>query len=504
MINRRLVAMTWLMCFVAAAVSVQSQSSQGIAPAVTQFDPKPWIDDFHELTSAMALHYADLDWAIRDRGMNLPKLRQDTEEKLRRSGDEQSARDAIQEFLAAFGDGHLSIEWEKPAASPNDATSKASKSLCSRLNYKMNSQPGIDFSLLPGFDFVGGEGSDLFSGGLLTLHGGTKMGLIRISEFSEHAFPGECDKTIREMHLTDESKCDKGCERDIAIQTANRLTEAIVKRAQQFRGLGASAILVDLTHNDGGSDWNEAVVRSLSSIRLTDDRMGFIKSEHWTRELESRLRGVEADLKNGAEPKAILEEAADRLRSAIARSKEPCDRSRVFNDGKLDCSLVVSDLLFWSGVLPYAEPGSFVSLESRTTLFHPLRYGYSQDEHRLPLYVAVDRHTWSSAERFASVLQDNGAATIVGELTGGAGCGFTNGGIPTVLTHSRAQVKMPDCVGLRKDGSNGNDGVTPDVLVPWAARDTPFTKASKLLRSVDKALKTGNQSGGQNTPPSHE
>ena len=124
--------------FFAAAVSVQSQSSQGIAPAVTQFDPQPWIDDFHELTSAMASHYADLDWAIRDRGMNLPKLRQDTEEKLRHSGDEQSARDAMQEFLDAFGDGHLSIEWEKPDASRNAATSKASKSLCGRLNYKMN------------------------------------------------------------------------------------------------------------------------------------------------------------------------------------------------------------------------------------------------------------------------------------------------------------------------------------------------------------------------------
>ena len=169
MINRWFVAMTWLMCFVAAAVSVQSQSSQGIAPAVTQFDPQPWIDDFHELTSAMASHYADLDWAIRDRGMNLPKLRQDTEEKLRHSGDEQSARDAMQEFLDAFGDGHLSIEWEKPDASRNAATSKASKSLCGRLNYKMNLQPGVDFSLLPGFEAAGGEDSQLFSGGLLTL-----------------------------------------------------------------------------------------------------------------------------------------------------------------------------------------------------------------------------------------------------------------------------------------------------------------------------------------------
>jgi hypothetical protein len=233
----------------------------------------------------------------------------------------------------------------------------------------------------------------------------------------------------------------------------------------------------------------------MSDVPLADARRGFIKHEQWTAELESKLRDVETDLKNGKEPKPVLEESAIRLRSAIARSKEPCDRSRVFDDGRLSCSLVVDDLLFWSGVLPYAKPGSFASLESRTTLFHPLRYEYSEDAHRLPLFVAVDRHTWSSAERLASLLQDNGAATIIGELTGGAGCGYTNGGIPTTLTHSGATVMMPDCVGLRKDGSNGNDGVTPDVFVPWAERDTSFTKASKLLRALEKAVTTGSQNG---------
>jgi C-terminal processing protease CtpA/Prc len=147
---------------------------------------------------------------------------------------------------------------------------------------------------------------------------------------------------------------------------------------------------------------------------------------------------------------------------------------------------VVTNVLFWGGVLPYAKPGSFASLESKTTLFEPLRYEYTENSDRLPLLVAVDRHSWSSAERFAALLQDNGAATIVGELTGGAGCGYTGRGIPTTLAHSGAQVKMPDCVGFRRDGSNANDGVTPDVLVPWAARDTPYTKANKLLLYLGK------------------
>jgi len=340
--------------------------------------------------------------------------------------------------------------------------------------------------LLPGFRGVEGEGSESFPGGLLTLRNGKKLGVIRIAAFRERAFPQECERTVQELRLRADAECNSDCEDKIQLATANRLSAEVVNRGEQLRALGASGIVVDVTNNGGGTDWYEAVSRSLSSVPLIDDHMGFIRHPHWTTDLESRLQSVEADLKSGAEPRSVLEKAAGLLRSAIARSKEPCDRSHVFSDGKLDCSLSVNDQLFWTGVLAYAKPGSFASLESKTVLFQPLLYNYSEDSHRLPLYVVVDYRSFSSAERFAALLQDNSAATIVGELTAGAGCGFTNDGIPSRLTHSGAEVKIPDCVGLRRDGSNGNDGVTPDALVPWSTRDTSFTKATKLLQALDK------------------
>jgi C-terminal processing protease CtpA/Prc len=144
----------------------------------------------------------------------------------------------------------------------------------------------------------------------------------------------------------------------------------------------------------------------------------------------------------------------------------------------------VSDVLFNGGILPYAQPGSFASLESKTTLFHPLSYTYTESSARLPLYVAVDGDTWSAAEYFAAILQDNKAATILGEVTGGAGCGYTNGGIPTALKNSHATVKMPDCVRLRKDGSNEVSGITPDVLVPWSKHDSAYLRAEKMYHSL--------------------
>jgi len=79
-------------------------------------------------------------------------------------------------------------------------------------------------------------------------------------------------------------------------------------------------------------------------------------------------------------------------------------------------------------VTAYAQPGSFTELASKGALFNPLVYSYTESSARLPLYVVVDAHTWSSAEYFPFLLQDNHAATILGEVTGGAGCGFTKRG----------------------------------------------------------------------------
>jgi C-terminal processing protease CtpA/Prc len=82
-----------------------------------------------------------------------------------------------------------------------------------------------------------------------------------------------------------------------------------------------------------------------------------------------------------------------------------------------------------------------------------------------PLAVLVDGGTGSAAELFAATLKDNGRATIIGAHTVGSGCGYTNGGIPLTLKHSGVEVKFPDCVRLRADGSNEVAGIAPDVKV---------------------------------------
>ena len=150
---------------------------------------------------------------------------------------------------------------------------------------------------------------------------------------------------------------------------------------------------------------------------------------------------------------------------------------------------MVPGLRFPVSVFPYATPGSFRELKSRTKLFYSLRYSYKESFNQLPLVVLVDKDTWSAAEYLPAALQDNKAALIVGELTGGAGCGYTNDGIPTVLRNSRATVQMPDCIRLRANGSNEVEGITPDVLVAWTNRDTPFQRVHKLELALEAALR---------------
>ena len=74
------------------------------------FDRKPWLEDFHQVLSEMSSHYANLEWAVEDRRMDLQRLRLDTEAKLRAATDENDARRILDRFIASFEKGQLEIE----------------------------------------------------------------------------------------------------------------------------------------------------------------------------------------------------------------------------------------------------------------------------------------------------------------------------------------------------------------------------------------------------------
>jgi C-terminal processing protease CtpA/Prc len=83
----------------------------------------------------------------------------------------------------------------------------------------------------------------------------------------------------------------------------------------------------------------------------------------------------------------------------------------------------------------------------------------------------MDQASASATELFAALLRDNGAATLIGEHSWGAGCGYTNGGVELELTSLKMTLRAPDCARLRASGENERAGLRPDLPLEWASKD---------------------------------
>jgi len=326
-----------------------------------------------------------------------------------------------------------------------------------------------------------------FPGGILTLRSGQKAGVIRIRLFSETEHPALCIAAQKALGIADDAACDQDCRVRVGRAAADRLTDALERRAASLAAAGAQAIVIDITGNGGGSNWVEPAARVLTPVALRSPHLAFIKHPHWVKQLRERLEDVNRDIGAGDHSAAVTQAKAT-LDRALANAGESCDRSGVWSGKPPTCSLLVENLLFASGLWPSAKARELPKGSSRTILFEPANYAYHEGANRLPLSVLVDQRTASAAEYFAAILQDNRAATIAGVPTRGAGCGHTNGGIVATLANSGARLSLPDCVRYRADGTNEVLGITPDVLVPWSAYDSSYQRAAKAKQAIERAF----------------
>ena len=454
-----------------------------------------WLEDFAQLKRELSDHYANLDWAIEHRGLDLKQLSERTETRLRQARGDPEAREGIESFLSAFGDGHLEIQWVRsggdapaPHAGPRPTKQPA---LCERLGYRSHDvSPRLVFSRLNSFREVKTEDSRYFPAGVLGLPGGKNVGVIRIHLFSEYMFPELCEKAAAEAGLTSESPCDDECEDRVERSAANLLTAVFARQITTLKREKIRLLVVDITGNGGGTNWVEPAARSLTAKPLRSPRQAFIRHEHWARQLRARLAAVEADARQAPPPRrAVLLRAAKTLRQAIRETQRPCARESVWENRRPGCSLVATaPTLYPQSVLPYARPGSLPDTPSSRYVFYPSRYAYREGVYAGRLLVLADRGTASSAEYFTAMLRDNRAATVIGEPTAGAGCGYTNRGIPAVLKNSGARVKIPDCVRVRADGSNEVAGITPDILIPWRRNDSDYQRVKRVFDVLSQTL----------------
>jgi hypothetical protein len=454
-------------------------------------DTAHWLADYEQLKAEMTSHYANLEWAVERRGVDLKDLNARTVAALRDAPTDSVARRVLERFIATFGDGHLSIRWPTPPRPTTSAAPQATpRSVCERNGYRSQRRStGIAFNLSNQFQRIPTPDSLYFPIGVLTL-GKQRLGVIRISSFEDNIFPDLCERAAVRLNIAPDSVCSDGCEGALDRETGNEMAAALTRQVSALNAADIDRLVVDISANGGGTNWVEAAARTLSPKPLRAPRQGFIRHPHHARQLHDAIAGLVADSSHASGPALrMIGNALAILRAKEATARTICDRSALWDNQRPTCRLVFQEPATYStGVLAYAAPGTLPQLTNCCALYYPSRYAFTESAYKGPLLILVDNNTASAAEYFAAMLADNKAATVVGTPTDGSGCGYTNGGIPVRLQFSNAEVKMPDCVRYRADGTNEVEGVTPSVLIPWRLNDSPLQRARRAIE-VLTALK---------------
>lgn len=170
-----------------------------IAAAPTQepqgkYDPRLWEEDFAQIKEAMSSHYANLEWATEIRGMDLPRLSQETTRRLAVATSEAEARRALESFLNAFGDGHVGVQWpSRPLATGAQKPVMAATGIyraCREAGYGERNLPaGLNLQKMARFSPLVTAESRYFPIGTVQLKGFGTVGVLRIALFDVRPFP---------------------------------------------------------------------------------------------------------------------------------------------------------------------------------------------------------------------------------------------------------------------------------------------------------------------------
>jgi len=170
-----------------------------------------------------------------------------------------------------------------------------------------------------------------------------------------------------------------------------------------------------------------------------------------------------------------------------ALASRGCEMSWVWREQRswnpAGCSRLI-EAGFASGETDYLAPGGIEVEDLASAVYWPAAVDSFRGSWSGPVYVLTDSKTASAAEMFGAVMQDNGVAKIVGTNTEGDGCGFMDDDGLVELPHSRLRFRVPNCVRLRRDGSDEVAGVKPDLpVLPVEGEDTR-TRVARMIELI--------------------
>ncbi|MGD0190898.1 MAG: S41 family peptidase [Rhizomicrobium sp.] len=470
-----------------AVVLATALLSSGAAPA---FDPKPWLDDLSQMREAFATKYANLEFEILDREIDLDALFADTRARIEAAGGQADARAAFDRLIRKVDDGHVELHWPKPPSAPADS---GPPDLCKSAGYDAAMFAPPVAALAPGYRSISAPAE--FPSGTLEAHG-HKIGVIKIGLFMSHATPALCADALVALSIDPKKPCNDACRDRIDDWADAKLTADLETALRAIDAAGAEALLVDIARNGGGSEWADAVVREMTPHPIRFARMTFVRGEHWVKEFEQTAADLRAAAK-GATPddRAFLLKLAGEADAKRKVAQAPCDSAPIWKRRKPSCSWL-GDGFYESGLIPVDDPAHLDGKPWARLVIDADEYPSHQGVWTKPLIVLIDAYTGSASSRFAATLHDNHAAALIGEPAEFGG-GHTDGGTPVTLANTKAVLVLPDCDGVRADGTDESDGVVPDIVVRFAPGDGPHRKAARILEKLPEAFVRAQQLASQ-------
>jgi len=230
------------------------------------YDARAWSADLDRIEADMAQGYANLDWIAHRRGLDLPALDRATRARLANAHSRVRAFLALKDFVRAFRDPHLRLEWgQRPivAAVPSaagagegEAADPPAGADCAAAGYEEDAHafafpvaglPG--WRALPGADFPSGVAGD--------------VGVLRIAQFGEDKYLDACQDVFRP---------GMGA-RELQLAVRARQQERLRAALAALRQAGARRLLVDVSGNGGGSEWVSEVIALLTPKAMSREEV---------------------------------------------------------------------------------------------------------------------------------------------------------------------------------------------------------------------------------------
>ncbi len=356
----------------------------GAAPAPAAFDRAAWNADLGRTKLGPAQGYANLDWQIERRGINLARADQQIAAMLDKAHSDVEAVVILYRLVDAFHDPHLRL---LPGPPPGSATLLPHQSsMDGPIEAADTCDEYSDRKAATSLPYARAPEWRELSPGPFPVGTIGDVGIIRIPSFDEQHYLSVC-KAIARRRLDGQ---------DLRLATRAELNRRLTALIGELRGRGINKLAIDISGNGGGSEWSSEVAAMFASGTL--------------KRTAPRLAG----------PK--------------------CDRS-VLWQGKPACPI-------------YAGEPEIEELRGTAVWTGPMA-------------VLVDRRSASAAEEFVTWLKDNGRATIAGERTYGAGCGYVDGGSAIALKAAPLHIMVPNCSRYTGDGINEIEGIAPNVAIDW-------------------------------------